>query len=179
MDGVKALEDFRGDNDLKCLMRTMYAEVRAARQSEHHIHLSISGGRKVMSVMAMVVAQLLFGPNDRVWHLMTEGWRPGSSRNLHLLPDEEVWMVPVPVLRWSESNLMIRTRWRRWTTPQSIIEWQMKIEKVSHMKRCREFMEHWLTKSEREIVQLVCRGIDNDTIADIRHTKGQNHCQPN
>lgn len=170
--GDAVLEDFRCDEDLKCLTRTMYNEVRAARGRGESIHLSISGGRKVMSVMAMVVAQLLFGPNDQVWHLITEGWQPGSSRKLHLLPDQEAWMVPVPVLRWSEANFMIRML-AEVDDPESIIEWQMKVEKAAQMKRRHEFIEHWLTRVERETVELVCQGLNNTSIADMRNIKEQ------
>lgn len=57
----------------------------------------------------MVVAQLLFGPEDRAWHLVTEGWHPGAQRRLHLSPADRVWLVPVPVLRWAEAGTLMRT----------------------------------------------------------------------
>lgn len=33
------------------------------------------------------------------------------------------------------------------------------------MKRRSEFVRYWLTRAEREVVRLVCRGLDNQTIA--------------
>ena len=64
------------------------------------VHLSIAGGRKVMSVYGMAVAQLLFDDDDRVWHLVSEDILQREDR-LHARPGERVVLVPVPVLRWS------------------------------------------------------------------------------
>lgn len=107
IDGL--VGDFRTGEDLRGLLRTLYAEIRRARQAGGIVHLCISGGRKVMGIMGMVVAQLLFGPEDCVWHLITEGWQPGAGRHLHLPPGEKVWLVPVPVLRWSEAGTLMQT----------------------------------------------------------------------
>lgn len=68
---------------------------------ENLIHLCIAGGRKPMAVYGMVTAQLLFDEDDRLWHLLSEGWRPGSERVMHLSPGDRTWLVPVPVLYWS------------------------------------------------------------------------------
>ena len=52
-----------------------------------------------MSIIAMVVAQLLFGPEDAAaWYLVTEGGIPAGWR-LHLESGDRVKLVPVPVLR--------------------------------------------------------------------------------
>ena len=94
--------DFQTEEDLRALLRTLYSEIRQARQMKRPVHLSISGGRKVMGVVAMTVAQLLYGPDDHVWYLITEGWRPGTGRQLHASHNEQVRLVEVPVLRWQE-----------------------------------------------------------------------------
>jgi len=69
------------------------------------VHLCIFVRQKVMAISGMVVAQLLFGPDDRVWHLMSEGWQPGSEKRMHLRPKGQVWLVPV--LRWTESAALL------------------------------------------------------------------------
>ncbi|HHY39199.1 MAG TPA: CRISPR-associated protein Csx14, partial [Clostridia bacterium] len=101
--------DFHTEEDLRALLGTLYREVCRVRRDGYIVHLSISGGRKVMAIMAMVVAQLLFGPNDRVWHLFTEGWEPGAKRRLHPGVGERIWLIPIPVLRWTEAGTLMRT----------------------------------------------------------------------
>ncbi len=156
--------DFCNGDDLSALLRTLYREVRHARQSGGTVHFCVSGGRKVMGIMGMVVAQLLFGPEDRVWHLVTEGWQPGDERQLHLPPEKEVWLVSVPVLRWSESGTLMQLV-AELDDPAEVVAWYEKLSSDRRQKRQREFIEHWLTRAERQVVRLVCQGLDNASIA--------------
>ena len=156
--------DFCTGEELHGLLRTLYMEIRRARQTGGVVHLCISGGRKVMGIMGMVVAQLLFGPEDCVWHLITEGWQPGAGRQLHLPPGKGVWLVPVPVLRWSEAGVLMQTV-AELNDPAEVVAWHEKISRTTQVKRQREFIERWLTRAEREVVRLACRGLDNAAIA--------------
>ncbi|WP_166485173.1 CRISPR-associated ring nuclease [Candidatus Desulforudis audaxviator] len=156
--------DFRGEDELRGLLRALYTEVRRAREQGRVVHLCVSGGRKVMGIMAVVVAQLLFGPEDRAWHLVTEGWRPGAERRLHLPPGEKVWLVPVPVLRWSEAATLMRTV-AELDDPAAVVEWYEKLSREARERRKGEFIRRWLTPAEREVVRLACKGLDNAAIA--------------
>lgn len=156
--------DFCTGEELQDLLRTLYVEIRRARQTNCVVHLCVSGGRKVMGIMGMVVAQLLFGPEDCAWHLVTEGWQPGAGRQLHLTPGKGVQLVPVPVLRWSEAGALMQTV-AELKDPAEVVAWHEKISRAGQLKRQREFIEHWLTRAEREVVRLACRGLDNAAIA--------------
>lgn len=158
--------DFCDEEDLKALLRTLYREVRRARQTGGTVHLCISGGRKVMGIMGMVVAQLLFGPRDCLWHLVTEGWHPGAERKLHLSPSDRVWLVSVPVLRWAEAGTLLKAV-AELNDPAEVVAWYERLSKENKMKRQDEFIRHWLTRAEREVVRLVCKGLDNATVAKV------------
>ncbi|MDN5348238.1 MAG: hypothetical protein PWP65_1802 [Clostridia bacterium] len=157
-------EDFYGPEDLRSLLRTLYSAVRRPRQEGRVVHLCLSGGRKVMGIMAMVVAQLLFGPEDCAWCLVTEGWQPGSERRLHLPAGEKAWLVPVPVLRWREAGTLIGTV-AELDDPAEVVAWYDRLNRMAEERRKDEFIRHWLTPAEREVVRLACRGLDNATIA--------------
>ncbi|MCL6635776.1 MAG: LuxR C-terminal-related transcriptional regulator [Peptococcaceae bacterium] len=156
--------DFCTGEELQDLLRTLYVEIRRARQTGCVVHLCVSGGRKVMGIMGMVVAQLLFGPEDCAWHLVTEGWQPGAERRLHLPPGQGVRLVPVPVLRWSEAGALMQAV-AELKDPAEVVAWHEKISRAGQVKRKRGFVEHWLTRAEREVVRLACRGMDNAAIA--------------
>jgi CRISPR-associated protein Csx14 len=167
-----AVEDFRTGADVSALLRTLYREVRDVKQQGRTVHLCVSGGRKVMAIAGMVVAQLLFGPDDRVWHLMSEGWRPGSEQRLHLRSEERIWLVPVPVLRWTESAALLAALGDL-DDPAEAIRRQEALARSEAMRRRREFVERWLTRAEREVVALACAGLDNATIAIRLHKSEQ------
>ena len=158
------VKDFQSEEELRALLRTLYAGVREARQKKLAVHLCISGGRKVMGVMAMTVAQLLFGPDDRIWYLITEGWKPGASRSLHIARNERVRLITIPVLRWREAGTLIQAT-AVLDDPQEILKWHHRLTQKAEEKRQGEFIRHWLTPAESRVMQLACRGYDNASIA--------------
>ncbi|MDR7416251.1 MAG: CRISPR-associated ring nuclease [Armatimonadota bacterium] len=162
------LDDFRTEADVWALLSSLYRAVREAKRRHAVVHLSLAGGRKVMSVAAMVVAQLLFGPEDRAWHLLSEGWTPGSPRRMHLDPGEPVHLVPVPVLRWTDSAVMLAAL-AELDDPAEAIRRYGEIVRGERMRRRREFVERWLTPAERDVARLACQGLDNAAIARRLH----------
>lgn len=167
-----AVEDLRTKDDMSALLNTLYHEVRDVKRQGRVVHLCVSGGRKVMGVMAMVVAQLLFGPDDQVWHLLSEGWQPGSERRMHLRPEDRAWLVPVPVLRWTDSTALLAALGGL-DDPAEAIRRQETLARSEAMRRRREFVEHWLSRAERQVVALACEGLDNAEIARLLHKSEQ------
>jgi CRISPR-associated protein Csx14 len=43
------------------------------------------------------------------------------------------------------------------------------VQQEEDRRRKREFVEHWLTRAERELVRLACKGLDNAAIARQLH----------
>lgn len=164
VDERGAVQDFRTDADLRALQHTLYREVRDAKRQRRTVHLCVSGGRKVMGITAMVVAQLLFDANDRVWHLMSEGWTAGGEKRMHALPQDQIWLVPVPVLRWTDSAGLLAV-FGELDDPEEALQRQEHLARADDLRRAREFVEEELTRAEREVVELTCRGLGNAAIA--------------
>lgn len=97
--------DFQHHEDVGILLRVFYREIREAKRTGSTVQMCVSGGRKVMGIMAMVAAQLLFGPQDKVWHLVTEGWKPGDEQLMHPEDTQVRDLVEVPVLLWEYASL--------------------------------------------------------------------------
>ena len=168
VDERGAVQDFRVDDDMRALQRALYREVREAKRQGRTVHFCVSGGRKVMGVMAMVVAQLLFDANDRVWHLMSEGWQRGSEKRMHARSQDQIWLVPVPVLRWTDSAGLLAV-FGELDDPEEALRRQEQLARADDLRRAREFVEKKLTRAEREVVALTCRGLDNAAIARRLH----------
>jgi CRISPR-associated protein Csx14 len=116
----------------------------------------------------MVVAQLLFGEEDRVWHLLSEDWRPGDPQVMHVRPGDRVQLVPVPVLRWSAVSPVLTELALR-EDPWEAIKAQGMMQQEEDRRHKREFIEHCLTPAERALVRLTCKGLDNAAIARRLH----------
>lgn len=159
-----AITDFRDAEDMHTLLTALYREVRDAKRAKRTVHLCVSGGRKVMGIAGMTVAQLLFDADDRVWHLMSEGWTPRSERRMHARPDDQVRLVPVPVLRWTDSAGLLAA-FGELDDPTDALRRQEELARADDLRRVREFVERRLTRAERAVVQEACRGLDNAAIA--------------
>lgn len=155
--------DIATEKDVAALLRTFYRVVLAEKRAGHLVHLSVAGGRKPMAVYGMVVAQLLFDEDDRVWHLMTPGWKPGHERIMHVRDGGKAELIPVPVLRWSSVSPVL-TGLALKEDPWEAIQAQRSMKQQEEHLRKKEFVERWLTPAEREVVQLACRGLDNTAI---------------
>ncbi len=153
-DGEHFPNDFVTEADVALLLRLLYRTVARLKREGRTIHLSIAGGRKVMTAMGMVVAQLLLDENDRLWHLLSEGALL-QSKEMHLQDPSQVVLVPVPVLRWSllpstVQELLI------WDDPYRAIERQRELSAQQRWRLINQFWER-LTLAEREVVEAVVR----------------------
>src|SRR5437588_11828076 len=78
---------------------TVYRFIQEMKQQPRHIHLSVTGGRRLMALLAISAAQLLFDPFDHIWHIYTpehikERVKDGTCR--HVPPDTDVNLIEVP-----------------------------------------------------------------------------------
>ncbi len=168
----EVLDDFRDESDLDGLNDVLYNEIRTYRRSGYLVQVGISGGRKVMGITAMVMAQLLFGEGDGLWHLVTEGWQPGGERRLHPIPGENTFLIQVPVLRWSEMAALLGTVAE--IESKDVRWWFERIEKAAEKRTLwRHFVEHDLSPAELAIVRHTCKGLDNKQIANLLYKSPQ------
>ncbi len=171
-NGPDPIRDFYNQQDLDALMRMFYKEVRRVREQQRIVHLCLAGGRRVMALLGMVVAQLLFGTDDKVWYLVTEGWKPGSPRTLHVENEQNVWLLPIPVIRWEEARTLIK-QVVEITDTSEIPGWFNRLKRENQQRRKREFLIHWLTPAERRVAELVSRGLSNGEIATTLQKREQ------
>lgn len=160
--------DILSEEDAGALLRTLYRTLQAARQAGLTVHLSVTGGRKTMAIYAMVAAQLLFGEHDRAWHMISVARWPGGEKSMHAGPNETVKVVPVPVLRWADAATVAAVL--ETDDPWEAIRRQQAFALSEAARQRRVFLEHILTRAEREVVELLVReGLDNAGLARRLH----------
>lgn len=156
--------DIRSATDAGALLQTLYGIMRQARRIAAPIHLSITSGRKTMAVYGMVAAQLLFTEQDHIWHMISSQRFSGGEKRLHATPGDSVEVLEVPVLRWADAATaaaLLDT-----SDPWQALQQQRALSHGENARRAREFLDHWLTKRERELAVLLIRtGLDNTGLA--------------
>jgi CRISPR-associated protein Csx14 len=75
----------------------IFAEFKA---SASVLHLLVAGGRKAMSIYAMLAASVVFGTQDRVWTLLSEPELVARRGEYHLRAGDhnKIQMVALPIL---------------------------------------------------------------------------------
>jgi CRISPR-associated protein Csx14 len=98
--------DLDNEEAFQLFMGVLFKEIRAAHSQGRNVHIGIAGGRKSMAIGAMVVAQMLFTENDKIWHLFSDMYDADDQR-LHAAPEQNSRLVEVPVLRYGHAAQML------------------------------------------------------------------------
>ena len=162
LEGVP-VADFDSERSLQLLYRRLKDLVASSRSRGLRVHLNISGGRKPMGICALLVAQLLFGPEDRLWYLISS---PGLVESRALTADRcQYKMIELPVPLWTEAAAFLEVL-SRYEDPWAAVELQRRLKHSEEVARWRHFLAHILTPAERKAVEeLVLRGGTNAEIA--------------
>jgi CRISPR-associated protein Csx14 len=77
--------------------------LRRLKLRQRHIHLSASGGRRIISLMAISAAQLHFDSFDRIWHIYTPPEvraQVNEGALMHVPAEAGVRLIEVPFVPW-------------------------------------------------------------------------------
>lgn len=80
--------------------QSLYTVLKTWIAQPARIHLLLAGGRKPMAMLGMSVAQLVCGPDDRVWYLHSDEALRKSGRML-MEPGDQVQLIEIPLPRFT------------------------------------------------------------------------------
>ncbi len=143
--------------------RVLYRTIKDAKQASSRVHLSIAGGRKILGVYGMAAAQLLFDPEDGVWHITST---PDLIARAALHPEPgEAALIRIPVLRWSQISPVL-TDLALSDDPFDALTRQEQLREADAVRVARDFVRQALSAAEREVVSLMVRqGLTNQELA--------------
>lgn len=147
--------DIETEADARAVQTTLWRELKTLKQQGYGIHLSIAGGRKVISSYGTSTAQMIFDEHDCCWHLMSEMLLE-NKQAMHAAPGEKVVLVPVPIARWSSlppAALALALT----DDPFEAQEKQRRIVESQRLWDLRAFLHLKLNDLQRKILCLLAR----------------------
>lgn len=131
----------------------LYGVVKQAVAAGRGVHLLLAGGRKPMAMVGVTVAQLLLGPDDRVWYLHSDEALRLSGR-FEPAPGDVATLVEMPLARLGAAPARFTALFRADSpaAARSALEAQ-------HSRQTRAFVEQMLTAAERELAALAARQV--------------------
>lgn len=166
--GQSPLEDVDTPHGAEIAFQVIYNATRALKRQGYRLHSLIAGGRKSIIVYSILTAQLLFDPNDRLWHLFSED---EYHRDLGLrphVPDELVALVEIPVLYVSRIAPMVRELILHSDDPARAIRFYREQDDAEQLVRLQRFFDG-CDPIDRQILLLRYRGLPNLDVADRVH----------
>lgn len=95
LDG-QPIEDIRDDSHADGTLNTVHRLLGDLKRQGYRIHLSVTGGRRLMALLAISVASLNFDRYDHIWHLYTpEEIRDQAHEGsiMHVQPDAGIQLI--------------------------------------------------------------------------------------
>jgi CRISPR-associated protein Csx14 len=152
------------------------AEVEAARQNIHQllseykeenqrIHIGLSGGRRLISMITLSAAMQYLTPVDHLWHINASADildRSRDGRIMHVPAEAEVYLLPVPFIPWVSyfpglADLLHRS-------PQEMGEAAYRWLDGAERDRCQRVWEA-LTPRQREVLGGFAAGQSRQEVA--------------
>lgn len=159
------LDDIRSQEDSQVVRRTVQRLLVDLKREGATVHLCVTGGRRMIGLLAVTAAALLMDHRDRVWHLYTPDAvraQAAEGRRMHVTPAEGVRLVPVPLIPWSEYFPGLRAL--------ALADEQAVDRHLRHLadldeRRCQEVYEQ-LTPRQREVLEAFAQGLRPQEVAE-------------
>ena len=154
------LRDVQTPAEAEIAFRVIYRQLRALKQDGWRLQTLIAGGRKSMIVYAMVSAQLLFDPEDHLWHLFSHE----EDTTPHVPPTASK-LVEIPIFHLGGLMPMVRQLLLNAEDPTLAINLYQEHENVEKVLRLRQFWQE-CEPLDQQLIQLAFIGYSNSQIGE-------------
>jgi len=161
----QTLADVITPNEVEAVRRKVHQLLADLKDQGQRIHLSLSGGRRVMALIALSAAMQYLTPMDRVWHIytppdLTEQARGGAI--MHARPDSGLRLVPVPFVPWAAYFPGLAPLLS--SSPQEMREAALTWLSEAERERCRQVWDS-LTPRQRDALRAFANGMGRQQAA--------------
>lgn len=151
------LSDAVTPSETDAVWKTFYQLFTDLKNQGQRIHLSVSGGRRMMALLAFSVGMLLFDSADRIWHIHTPDHivkQVYDGAMLHVPPNSGVVMIEVPLVPWGAYFPGVRTLLGR--SPQEVRSAHLGWLDETERSRCRRVWQEITPRQQDALRALVC-----------------------
>jgi len=165
-DGLNRLPDIRDEIDAE-ISRDMLQELIVGLKNErHHLHICISGGRRIIALLIMTVALFHFGYRDKLWHVYTPNEVQEQAEGgamMHVRPEDGVHLIQVPLIPLG-NRLSILQEQAYYSAQESLMRQINSLDR-EHRSRCEQVIAR-LSERELEALQAFAAGLTLQDVAD-------------
>jgi len=158
------LADARTPSEVEAVRATVFALLAELKAQGHRVLLSLSGGRRIMALVALSAAMQHLTPADSVWHIYTPPDFLDKAHNgtiMHAPPDVGVQLVRVPFVPWAAYFPGLRPLLDTPASRPPALSWMSD----NNRRRCEQVWKA-LTPRQQEVLRSFAQGLSRKQIAE-------------
>ena len=162
----RPLDEIRDTADADAIWRTVHELIAALKGRGLRLHLLLTGGRRLLALMAVSAALLHLEHGDRVWHLYTPDDVVQAAYNgvlLHVPPEAGIQLIEVPLAPLGAYFPGLRPLLN--TSPAETIAARTRWLDDVEQGRCRAVLAR-LSERETDVLRAFAEGLTPAEVAD-------------
>jgi len=166
--GSSKLDDIRDDAAVNVAWGAVYELIASlkTKTQARHLHVCITGGRRMLALLAMSAAMLHFDHHDRLWHMYTPSEfleRACNGAIMHARPEDGVRLLQVPLVPWGAYLPALRALAQ--VSPLEVVAAQTRWLDSAGRARCRAVVEQ-LTPRQSDVLRAFAGGQNPQEVAE-------------
>jgi len=162
----RRLDDVRDDAAVNVAWSAMYELIATLKTQGRHLHVCITGGRRMLALLAMSAAMLHFDHDDRLWHMYTPPEfleRAYNGAIMHARPEDGVRLLQVPLAPWGAYLPALRALAQ--ASPMDVVAAQTRWLDGTERARCQAAVAQ-LTPRQVDVLRAFAAGQSPQEVAE-------------
>ncbi|HPH98132.1 MAG TPA: CRISPR-associated ring nuclease [Anaerolineaceae bacterium] len=163
--GKEPIADAYEPTQIEAVRAAFHRLLHDLKQMPQAVHLGLSSGRRIMSLVGLAAAMQFLSPTDHIWHIYTPdsvAKKVKEEQLMHVPADSGVRLIEVPFVAWPAYFPGLAPLFQQSTAQmiRSRLHWLSDEDR----SRCRRVWEK-LTPRQRETLTLMAKGADRNEMA--------------
>ncbi len=162
----RPLPEIADEADAEATWSTVQQLITQLKHEQRRLHLCVTGGPRLIGLLAMSAATLHFDHHDRLWHLYTPRalrTRANEGAIMHAQPADGVRLIQVPLAPWGAYFPALRTLTQ--TTPTQVIASQTRWLDSAEAAHCQAVIAR-LTARQLAVLRAFAAGQTPQEVAE-------------